>query len=95
MPSPPAPTHMLQSFPFLLKGLEIYETIHGHGKVPTLFVVPAEDPSWPAEMVGFKLGYYVKEARYYKRQEVLTKMQIRALNRIGMVWDASGATVEF
>ncbi|RLO08776.1 hypothetical protein DYB28_009829 [Aphanomyces astaci] len=39
-----------------LAALETFKAMHDHLLVPSEFVVPADDPQWPVEMWGLKLG---------------------------------------
>ena len=47
----------------LKPALEQYKKLHGHLRVPYLFVIPPGSPDWPEEMVGIKLGRTVYDVR--------------------------------
>ena len=80
---------MVKAFPWLVKGLKLFNEIHGHTRVPVSYVIdPTSNAKWPVEMAGIKLGQYVSRARNFKRQNKLKKRQIESLNRIGMLWYA-------
>jgi hypothetical protein len=40
-----------------------YRALHGHMLVPSIFLVPTDDISWPIETWGMKLGFVVNNIR--------------------------------
>lgn len=46
----------------LYTGIEAFYRIKGHSRVPTRYIVPAEEP-WPIEIWGHKLGSRVAQMR--------------------------------
>jgi hypothetical protein len=67
-----------------LLALTNYADIHGHMRVPQRFIVPTDDPRWPEEMHGIKLGKVVSDLR--RRKDTLPQHRINALNFFGFEW---------
>ncbi len=67
-----------------LVALTTFKDIHGHVRVPHTFVVPNNDPRWPFEMHGMKLGSVVDHLRQLKGH--LSQHQLHALDALGFDW---------
>ncbi|KAL3673469.1 hypothetical protein V7S43_001179 [Phytophthora oleae] len=48
---------------YFLPALQKYHEIYGNRQVPQRFVVPSDDPAWPAELGGYRLGQKVNNLR--------------------------------
>jgi Helicase associated domain len=51
------------------QALQVYKDLHGHLLVPQVFVIPTDDPKWPEQIRGLKLGEIVSGIRtkgYYQ-----------------------------
>ncbi|KAF0690249.1 hypothetical protein As57867_018284, partial [Aphanomyces stellatus] len=46
-----------------IAAFEIFKNQHHHLKIPLKFVVPDQDPAWPSDMWGLKLGIVVNTIR--------------------------------
>jgi hypothetical protein len=69
-----------------LLALSTYDEIFGHMRLPQSFVVPTDDPRWPEETHGIKLGRVVSDLR--RRKDTLPPNRIDALNFFGFEWNA-------
>ncbi|RHY28379.1 hypothetical protein DYB32_006022 [Aphanomyces invadans] len=67
-----------------LLALETYQKVHGNLTVAKAYVVPTEDPQWPKEVWGLKLGNLVRTLR--NRASGLSPHKLDALNAMGFVW---------
>ncbi|RHZ02925.1 hypothetical protein DYB31_004984 [Aphanomyces astaci] len=67
-----------------LAALETFKAIHDHLLVPSEFVVPADDPQWPVEMWGLKLGKLISRLR--STTTSLPPHKLDVLNSLGFVW---------
>ncbi|RHZ38731.1 hypothetical protein DYB26_013531 [Aphanomyces astaci] len=67
-----------------LAALETFKAIHDHLLVPSEFVVPADDPQWPVEMWGLKLGKLISRLR--STTTSLPPHRLNVLNSLGFVW---------
>ncbi|CAM9365673.1 unnamed protein product, partial [Choristocarpus tenellus] len=43
-------------------GLELFKDVYGNLRVPSLFIVPKEEP-WPKDVWGLRLGKSVRQIR--------------------------------
>ncbi|KAG6609298.1 Lipin protein [Phytophthora cinnamomi] len=48
---------------YFIPAMQRYQEIHGNSHVPQSFVVPCDDPKWPAQLGGFRLGQKVNNLR--------------------------------
>lgn len=48
---------------YFVPAMQRFEELHGHSKVPQSFVVPSDDPDWPPELAGYRLGQKVNNLR--------------------------------
>ncbi|KAF1795567.1 LNS2/PITP protein [Phytophthora cactorum] len=47
-----------------------YQELHGTAQVPQSFVVPCDDPDWPSELGGYRLGQKVNNLRCGNAEEI-------------------------
>jgi hypothetical protein len=48
---------------YFIRAMQRYQELHGRDQVPQSFVVPCDDPDWPAELGGYRLGQKVNNLR--------------------------------
>lgn len=73
--------------PTVLKALENYRKINGHVNVPIAFIIPEEDPHWPAELTSGwtkRLGKQVNQLR--TRKKTLDPEFVQELDELGFRW---------
>ncbi|CAM9491472.1 unnamed protein product, partial [Laminaria digitata] len=73
----------------IITGIETFYRINGHSRVPTRFVIPAEEP-WPMEIWGHKLGSRIAQMRMTGRwlgdtEETLEERR-NILDKLGFEW---------
>ncbi|KAF0743502.1 hypothetical protein Ae201684P_020106 [Aphanomyces euteiches] len=68
----------------VLLGLKTYKRLFGTLYVPQTFVVPSDDPMWPAELADMKLGAITNTIR--ARRSVATGEWISQLDSLGFEW---------
>jgi hypothetical protein len=67
-----------------LLALKTFRDIHGHVRVPILFVIPTDDKRWPIITHGVKLG---KITNYLRQNKIsLPQNRIDALETLGFEW---------
>jgi hypothetical protein len=67
-----------------LLALKTFRDIHGHVRVPKLFIVSTDDKRWPIKTHGMKLG---KVTSYLRQNKIsLSQNRIDALEAIGFKW---------
>ncbi|EQC25065.1 hypothetical protein SDRG_17057 [Saprolegnia diclina VS20] len=73
-----------------MAALTRYKELHGDVLVPHSFVIPENDPNWPKEMGGNRLGVAVVTIRQ-NRQGCPPERKLQ-LDAMGFVWDCSENT---
>ncbi|GMF10440.1 unnamed protein product [Phytophthora lilii] len=48
---------------YFVPAMQKYQELHGTSHVPQSFVVPSDDPNWPVELHGYRLGQKVNNLR--------------------------------
>ncbi|GMF37568.1 unnamed protein product [Phytophthora fragariaefolia] len=48
---------------YFIPAMQTYQELYGNSQVPQSFVVPCDDPKWPAELGGYRLGQKVNNLR--------------------------------
>ncbi|KAE8910342.1 hypothetical protein PF005_g1491 [Phytophthora fragariae] len=48
---------------YFIPAMQRYQELHGSPQVPQSFVVPCDDPEWPVELGGYRLGQKVNNLR--------------------------------
>ncbi|KDO25650.1 hypothetical protein SPRG_08949 [Saprolegnia parasitica CBS 223.65] len=73
-----------QSWEAKLLAMQTFHRLHGHVKVPNSFVVPHDDPAWPPDTCGMRLGSAA--ANFRNRADTLSPEQKAALTDLGYSW---------
>eukprot|EP00560_Eucampia_antarctica_P007684 CAMPEP_0197823092 /NCGR_PEP_ID=MMETSP1437-20131217/420_1 /TAXON_ID=49252 ORGANISM="Eucampia antarctica, Strain CCMP1452" /NCGR_SAMPLE_ID=MMETSP1437 /ASSEMBLY_ACC=CAM_ASM_001096 /LENGTH=366 /DNA_ID=CAMNT_0043422073 /DNA_START=248 /DNA_END=1345 /DNA_ORIENTATION=- len=76
----------------VLEALVMYYTENGHIKVPSAYVVPFDDNTWPKATWGIALGNCVHRIRSrhdFLRDEDTSHSRRKQLDGLGFVWDVS------
>lgn len=60
---------------YFLPALQKYHEVYGDRHVPQRFVVPSDDPRWPAELGGYRLGQKVNNLRCGNPMNNLDELQ--------------------
>lgn len=50
---------------YFVPSLRRFHELHGHTDVPQAFVVPSDDPNWPRELAGWRLGKMINKIRSF------------------------------
>ncbi|GAB5370928.1 hypothetical protein AAMO2058_001535300 [Amorphochlora amoebiformis] len=64
-----------------------YRDIHGNLLIPHSFVIPEDNPEWPSNLAGLKLGQKIRNMRSVGTHIKSRPERIEMLNEIGFVWD--------
>lgn len=75
----------------IIESLIVFLQLHGHIRVPQLFVVPHNDLDWPRATWGLPLGscvYRIRSRHDFLRGPNALSRRLQ-LDRIGFVWDVS------
>ncbi|KDO26581.1 hypothetical protein SPRG_07985 [Saprolegnia parasitica CBS 223.65] len=75
-----------------LRCLQTFRALKGHLRVPDRFVVPADDPEWPKDLVGIHLGHVVHNIRGYGMES--KQARSKELEALGFIWDSHEATFQ-
>ena len=76
----------------VLEGIITYYSIHGHIKIPSAYIVPFHDDTWPKATWGIPLGNCVHRIRTrhdFLRDEETSYSRRKQLDGLGFVWDVS------
>ncbi|KAF0690250.1 Aste57867_18347 [Aphanomyces stellatus] len=73
------------AFEFKVKALGVHQAIVGHVAIPPDFVVPANDPAWPADLWGKHLGHMVDLLR--RARSTMPAARRAHLDALGFEWE--------